>query len=540
MASFFIQRPKRASLKSRFMHGAFWITAGSVIARISGFVTTIFIARFLGKEGFGEYGIIRNTADIFVVLGAARMGTTATKYVAQYHTTNPIKAERVLAMSQTVSLTSCLLMTAAMGGFAPLLATHTLGRPNLAPLLAIGSLFMFFTTFAAVTELALSGFEAFQKLGLISLLKAFLLPITAIALTHKFGLKGLMAAITFNAGLELLASWWFLRVESMRHQIRTQFSFRAIKYEREIFIHFALPGILTGLLTSGGIWMANAFFVNQPDGYASLGLFNAANQWRMIVLFLPDILSRVALPIMSNSLSHSDVTQFGLAASLNLRSNVIVALPLAMIVIVFRHPLMELFGDRFHGSVDLLPILMFSAFSATLTNTVNNTLTSIGKRWFTLIGTVIWAILLCWLVASQIIGSTPRGLALAYAISYTVYFLAVAIYSEFALPGRILLQHWKLLAASFIMLFLAAAYPYIAENFHPNLLSAILLIGALLPISMAFVSSVQQFAVKGAGTIAVLKCSLNKTPDKKCHSVKDLSTNQLSAETKDKVKNLIL
>jgi O-antigen/teichoic acid export membrane protein len=487
---------KTNSLKGRLLHGTFWVMTGSVFARLSGFVTTIILARFLGKDAFGEYSVVRSTIDMFVVLGAARMGSTATKYIAQYRSTDPQKAERVLAMSMTVSLISCLLMMALLCLLAPWLAAHSLGRPSIAHALAIGAVFMFFTTYATVTEFALSGFEALKTLGMVNILKGLLMPTTAIAFTYKFGLKGLLIALTLNAGLELLVTSWFLRIQSMRHQIRTLFSIRAIQQEGNIFINFALPGILTGLLMASGIWTVNAIFVNQAQGYANLGLFNAANQWKTLILFLPEIISRVILPIMSSTLADIDVSKFNKAAAINLRSNIMIALPLAMAVILFRGQLMQFFGERFRGSDVVLPVLMLSAFACILTNSVNNTLTSAGKRWFTLIGTVVWALLLCGIVGFRIVPLTPMGLGTAYAISYGVYFLFVSTYADIILSCRVVWCHWKLVSVSSAMLLVGSVLPGFAPKPLSTLVCSILLVGSFLPIVRAIASNTQALTTR--------------------------------------------
>ena len=49
------------------------------------------------------------------------------------------------------------------------------------------------------------------------------------------------------------------------------------------------------------MWLANAVLAHQPGGYGELGLFNAANQWRLALLLLPSVLIRVALPLMASS-----------------------------------------------------------------------------------------------------------------------------------------------------------------------------------------------------------------------------------------------
>ena len=50
-----------SSLAHRLAKGAFWSFAGSVVARGLSFVASIYVARIIGKNSFGELGIVQNT-----------------------------------------------------------------------------------------------------------------------------------------------------------------------------------------------------------------------------------------------------------------------------------------------------------------------------------------------------------------------------------------------------------------------------------------------------------------------------------------------
>ena len=57
--------------------------------------------------------------------------------------------------------------------------------------------------------------------------------------------------------------------------------------------------MLSGIVVSPVIWIAYIIIINNHDGYAQLGLFNAADQWRYILGFLPLVLGGVLLPMIS-------------------------------------------------------------------------------------------------------------------------------------------------------------------------------------------------------------------------------------------------
>ena len=143
----------------------FWSLAGAAIARGSALLASIMVARVLGKTGFGELGIIQSTIGMFGTFAGFGLGMTAAKFIAEFRTTDPLKAGRIRGLSSGFAwITSC--STAVVLFFmAPWLAAHTLAKPSLTGLLQIGSLFLLLTEVNGAQTGALSGFEAFKRVA---------------------------------------------------------------------------------------------------------------------------------------------------------------------------------------------------------------------------------------------------------------------------------------------------------------------------------------------------------------------------------------
>ena len=89
-------------------------------------VAFMFIARMLGKEAFGEPGIIRSTVGVFGTLAGFGLGLTATKHIAEFRRCNPERAGRLLALSNLLAIATSALMGLALLILAPWLAAETL------------------------------------------------------------------------------------------------------------------------------------------------------------------------------------------------------------------------------------------------------------------------------------------------------------------------------------------------------------------------------------------------------------------------------
>ena len=71
------------------LHGAFWSLLGTVVSRGLSLASSVFVARWLGKESFGEFGVLQTTVGMFAVFAGFGMGLTATKHVAELRQATP-------------------------------------------------------------------------------------------------------------------------------------------------------------------------------------------------------------------------------------------------------------------------------------------------------------------------------------------------------------------------------------------------------------------------------------------------------------------
>ena len=77
-----------SDIGSRMAHGAFWTFCGTVLGKFFVLIAGIVVANILGKEQYGELGLVRSTINMFVIFGAAGLGLTATKYIAEFRNTD--------------------------------------------------------------------------------------------------------------------------------------------------------------------------------------------------------------------------------------------------------------------------------------------------------------------------------------------------------------------------------------------------------------------------------------------------------------------
>lgn len=71
-------------LNSKLFKDSFWAVFGNGIGNALLLLSGILIARFLGKDLYGEYGVVKTTMFYVASFATFGLGFTSTKYIAQY------------------------------------------------------------------------------------------------------------------------------------------------------------------------------------------------------------------------------------------------------------------------------------------------------------------------------------------------------------------------------------------------------------------------------------------------------------------------
>lgn len=407
------------SLKARFARGTAWSIIGAVISQGLTLGASVVTARILGKTGYGELGMINSTVGMFGTFAGFGLGLTTTKYVAEYRTSDPQKAGRIIAMASVIAAISAGLLSLVMVVFASVIATRTLAAPSLAPELQIGALLLFLNTADGVQTGTLSGLEAFKAIAQSNLVRgllAFPVMIGGVLIWH---LPGAVLGLVLASGIGWLINHVILRRKCRAFGIPV--GSRGIWQEHRILTSFTIPAFLSNAAVGPVTWLANTILVNQPHGYAELGVFSAANQWRSAMVFLPRLVGQVVLPMLS-SLQGDDnqgsVRKMVLSA---MGLNAIFTLPALLPILFLSGPILAFYGPGFASQGEVLILMALAAALYSIETPVGDIIAASGRMWLGAYINVGWAVVL--LLASWLllrIGWGASGLAAAYLMAYVI------------------------------------------------------------------------------------------------------------------------
>ena len=415
------------SLRARFATGAFWALAGTAISQALLLASSVVVARFLGKEGFGELGVVRITVGMFGAFAGLRLGLTASKHVAEFRKSDPAKAGRIVALSLLVGAASAALGAVLLAVASPYLAAHTIRAPHLAPVLTMACGLLFFNTLTGVQHGVLAGFEAFKAIARANLIRGVLGFPLMIAGVYLWGLPGVVGGMVASVAAGCVVSHLALLREMRKAGVRL--TCRNTRQEMPILWRFSLPAFLSGAMVGPVMWLAGAMLVRQPNGYAEMGMFDAAHRWGRMLLIVPGLLGTVVVPILSERLSATDGAQARKTLLMSMLTNAVLVVPAAVVLAVFSPWVMALFGAEFTAGWPVLVVVLAAVILMALQTSAGQVIAATGRMWTGAAMNFGWAVALlgmCRFLLDR--GWGAQGMAVAHLFGYGVHSIWVFVF----------------------------------------------------------------------------------------------------------------
>ncbi len=436
-------RIENSPIGYRLARGMFWSMAGAVISRGLMFSAWVLVARMLGKTGFGELGMIQSTVGMFGVFAGFGLGLTATKHVAEFRRSDPERAGRILGLSGLVAMATGGLMSMGLFLFAPQLAEHTINAPHLTGVLRISAVMLFLSALNGAQTGALSGFEAFKTIAYVNFFVGLISFPILVGGGYFGGLTGVVWAMTINLGINWLLNHLALRKEASRYKV--PFTFRGSCRELSVIWKFSLPAAFSGAVVGPVIWACNAILVNQPNGYAEMGIYNAVLRVKQVPETILMMLAAPLLPILSEHFGKGDTKSYNKTISYAFALSVCIIVPVSLIQVAVPTLTLLPYGQDYQGNTNAVQWLMLHAVLIGLFQPFGIILASMNRMWFGFTFNLSWGavfLALTFLLA-PLYGAA--GLAAAFALTHLVTSLFCLVYIfhyEKAFIAETSLMHW--------------------------------------------------------------------------------------------------
>lgn len=422
---------KSSNLGYRLAKGISWSMFGSIFGKGLMLIAFMFAARILGKEEYGKIGMIRSTITMFMTFSSLGMGLTASRYIAYYRDIDHDKTYQIYKASNLIALLFGLIISLFVFLFSKNISQASFGTCELSIPLKISVLSIFFSTISSAQNGALTGFEDFKSIGINLFCFGILQALLIILGAYFIGMNGVILALGISS-----ASLCLLYKNSLKKKFSKVFSIpvRNVlnKEIRSIFFHFSIPAVLSSLVSMPILWWAKTLLVRNA-GFEEMAIYDVAEQWNIMLLFIPGSISTIILPLLTNVLSIGTSNQYKKLIKINLMINGGITLLLAIIIIPLAPYILKLYGNNFTNYLPLRIMLLTTVLQA-INAVLGQVIASKGKMWIGFGVNLLWGI---WLIIFSFLfinklSMNAIGLCYAILISYILHsivqgFIAIKI-----------------------------------------------------------------------------------------------------------------
>ncbi len=376
-----IKQLKQKILNSKLVSDSFWAVFGNVAGRGLALSGAIIIARILGKDIYGEYGIVKSTLVAIAILSTFGLNYTATKYVAEYKNDAPGKLRLVVRVAQKMTLIVSSILALIIILLAPYIATYALEAPQLTfPLRLIG-VFIIFDALTRTQIGILAGLGEFKGIAKINAMVGGLTFLVGVVLTYFYGLTGALIALLIVQIANCL-------LNSRLTQKKIAVFPAAEKnpaFAKEI-MKFSLPVALQEAFYSVINWTYGLLLIKFST-YGEMGLYAAALHWNAVILFIPGVLRNVVLSHMSGSLKnvaeHTKILRTVLAFNFG------ITFTISILFFLFSSFITSFYGANFAGLGKVINITVFTTIFISMSNVYAQAYMSKNKNWLMLFFRII-------------------------------------------------------------------------------------------------------------------------------------------------------
>lgn len=400
----FLDRLKQSTI----FKDSFWALLGNVLGKGLALIAGIVVARFLGNETYGEYGMIRNNLTMIAIFSSLGLGYTATKFIAECKA-NVSKTYIIHKVVNRITLVTSGVIMVLVAVFATPLATW-LEAPDLAGLLRLAAIAVVLNAVNTTQIGELSGFKAYKEIARNNTLAGIITFVASVLLTYFYNIIGAVIALIISFTANCLLN----RISIAKYLPRKEPTNQNIHY-REI-LSFTIPVALQESSYAITHWMSTVLLIKFA-GYGELGLYSVATQWMAVMMFVPGALRNVALSHLSES--NNDMVANKRILKRMAQINFVTTLIPFLVIALLSGWICSWYGHTYDGLQSVLNVCMFTTVINSLTNVLTQNLIALNQNWY-LFATRLVRDLLTLGVAAMLLIKFDHG-ALIYAIASFIF-----------------------------------------------------------------------------------------------------------------------
>lgn len=359
---------KERFLNSNLLKDSFWALLGSVLGKGLSLLAGIVVARFLGREIYGQYGLIKSTLLNISVFSTFGLGYTGTRYISKAFLEHKEEVRHIIRLIYRITCLSSFIMAIMLFVFARDVAVF-IKAPEMTNALRMTAAIIILNAINTTQIGMMSGLKQFQRIAINNTYSGILTFITSSVFTFFWGFTGallsLFVSMLFNAVINNI---------SIRKVCESLDDKRASVYSAREIVFFSIPIALQESLYSIVAWLGSYLIITYA-GYGELGINSAAMQWSSVILFIPGVFKNVLLSYFSSS-----------SETVSLRKKMIVVSFVStffpwVFVLAFSGIISSFYGESYTSLSTVLRVACLTPVFSSISGVIIYEFISHGENW---------------------------------------------------------------------------------------------------------------------------------------------------------------
>ncbi len=386
---------KAAEMAKVTTKGSFHLLWGLVISTVIFAIATIFIARLLGSDLYGLFGIVLITPNLIGVFRDWGINSAMVRCTAQFRSEDRESEVRSILVSGIIfEIALGMALSAISFALSGYLATNIFHRPEITYLIQIASITILAGGLINAATAAFTGIEKMELNSIMLICQSTVRTIIMITLIILgLGTSGAVIGYTVGmiiAGLIGLALVW-TQYKNLPKLNKVKLEIKAYtKLMLSYGTPLSLSTIISGFLSQYYAFLLPIFYVANNS---AIGNYGIASNFVVLIGFFATPISTMLFPAFSKLNLQKDKETLQNVFQFSIKYASLLVVPAAALVICLAEPAVStLFGKTYSTAPLFLALLsinyLYSAFGSLSTG---NFITAQGKTTFFLHLTLITA-----------------------------------------------------------------------------------------------------------------------------------------------------
>lgn len=353
--------------ESKLFKDSSWALIGSVLGKGLSLIAGITVARLLGKEIYGEYGMIKSTLINISIFSTLGLGYTGTRFIAKFMQENPSYV--LSTINKILRITFCFssVIFLFVFLFASDIALY-LEVPETTNAFRVAAFIILFNAFNTAQTGILAGFKDFRATAINGAIVGVCTFVFSTLLTYFFGLDGSLLALLLSQIIGTLLN--AVSINKSKKDLSDQQHY--LNGTRDL-LSFSIPVALQEFLYTAVVWTSSVFMV-KFSSYEEMGLLGAVSQWIAIIAFVPGVLKNVALSHFS---SDGNKSLFNRMLQINFAATFVPYI----FVVIFSGLITAMYGLKYDGLTIVLIIGTAQPIFTSLSTVIIYEFIARSKTW---------------------------------------------------------------------------------------------------------------------------------------------------------------